>query len=330
MNEVIPFRQSQAVVFTGKQLDLIKKTVASDCNNDEFDLFMEVAKSRGLNPFLKQIYAFVYSKDDPKKRKMSIVTAIDGYRIIAARCRDYRPSDTPTDFITDESVRCSENPAGIVKAVSQGYKFGPDGKWYPVIGEAFWDEYVPIKEEIVGGFDWVETGQTWPDGKPKKKKQPRQGAELMRVPDNLWSKMPHGQIAKCAEAQMLRKGWPEDFSGVYVSEEMDRARFEDRVASEIVETYEADKRQQLVGSKNSIFIQWSPEAPLEAVPLGQFADKATAFAKSCTTLPDLVGWADTNRVALKDFWAKSKSDALELKKVIEARQAEIAEANKIS
>lgn len=330
MNEAVPIRQGLGVSFTPPQIALIKKVCAPDCNQDEFDLFVEVAKSRGLNPFLKQIYAFVYSKDDRNKRKMSIVTAIDGYRIIAARCRDYRPSDTPTDFVIDEAARCSENPAGIVKAVVQGYKYGPDGKWYPVVGEAFWDEYVPIKEDIVGGFEWAETGQVWQDsGKPKMKKVPKAGAEMMRVPDNLWAKMPHGQIAKCAEAQMLRKGWPEDFSGVYVQEEMDRARVEDRAASEIIETYEADKRLTLIGGKNSISVQWAPDSPLEAVPLGQFADRAIAFAKGCKTMPDLSGWQDTNRVALNEFWARSKSDALGLKAVLEARTKEITEANKL-
>lgn len=328
MNQVVPIRQSQMAVFTGKQLELIRRTVAGDTNQDEFDLFMEVAKARGLNPFLKQIYAFVYNKDDAKKRKLSIVTAIDGYRIIAARCRDYRPSDEPTEFVTDEKVRSSENPAAIVKAVTRGYKFGPDGKWYPVVGEAFWDEYVPIKEDIVGGFDWVETGQKWPDGNPKKKKVPKDGAELMRVPDNLWNKMPHGQIGKCSEAQMLRKGWPEDFSGVYVAEEMDRARVEDMTASQSIEAYEATKRMELIGGKDAITVQWQPDTPLESVPVGRFADMAAAYVKACSSLPDLDGWAETNRTALQRFWATHKSDALELKKIIEARKTAIAEANK--
>lgn len=329
MSEVVPFRQNQGLTFTPKQLQLIKKTVAGDCDDDEFSLFMEIAKSRGLNPFLKQIYCFVYNKDDPKKRKMSVVTAIDGYRIIASRCRDYRPSDTPTEFIVDEKVRSSENPAAIVKAVVKGYKYGPDGQWYPVVGEAVWDEYVPIKEDVVGGFDWVETGQKWPDGNPKKKKVPKAGSEVMRVPDNLWAKMPHGQIAKCAEAQMLRKGWPEDFSGVYVAEELDRARNDDLTASEAIQGYERDKRLELTGGKEVLLAQWSPESPLEAIPVGVFADRAAAFVRACATIPDLVGWEDTNRAVLQRFWGMSKSDALELKKIIEVRKTEIAEANKL-
>src|ERR1041385_6980673 len=35
----------------------------------------------------------------------------------------------------------------------------------------------------------------------------------------MWNKMPFNQLAKCAEAQALRKGWPEDCGGFYVPEE---------------------------------------------------------------------------------------------------------------
>lgn len=35
----------------------------------------------------------------------------------------------------------------------------------------------------------------------------------------MWEKMPRNQLAKCAEAQALRKGWPEDCGGFYVPEE---------------------------------------------------------------------------------------------------------------
>lgn len=330
MNEVVPIRQSQALVYTGKQLDLIRRTVAADCNPLEFDLYLEVAKRVQLDPFRKQIYAVVYSKNDADKRKMSIITGIDGFRTVAARNRDYRPDEDEPTFTYDETKKASSNPTGLVKAVVKCWKYGPDQQWHQVAGTAHWDEFAPLKMSgDADSFDWVDTGEVWPDsGRPKKKKVPKPGAILEHVPEGKWLSMPHVMLAKCAEAQALRRGWPEDLSGIYVQEEMERARFMDMSASESIEAYQADKKLALMGGKDALMVQWQPDSPLESVPLGQFADKAAAHVRSCASLPDLIGWKDTNRVTLQRFWAVSKTDALELKKIVEAREAEITAANR--
>src|SRR5215831_13821194 len=78
MNNIVPMRTVEPLRprdYSPQQLDLIRRTVAKDCDRDEFDLFMEVCRRVGLDPFRKQIYAVVYNKDKPDKRKMSIVTA---------------------------------------------------------------------------------------------------------------------------------------------------------------------------------------------------------------------------------------------------------------
>jgi DNA gyrase inhibitor GyrI len=53
--------------WTSRQLDTIKRTVAHDTNEDEFNLFIEYARSKRLDPFSKQIIAVVYSKDNPEE-----------------------------------------------------------------------------------------------------------------------------------------------------------------------------------------------------------------------------------------------------------------------
>ena len=53
--------------YSPSQLALIRATVAKDCNQDEFDLFIEMCKHQGLDPFRKQIYAFVF-KNTKKTR----------------------------------------------------------------------------------------------------------------------------------------------------------------------------------------------------------------------------------------------------------------------
>lgn len=335
MNALAPINSTNAVLLhNGKQVDLIRRTVASDCNPQEFDLYMEVARRVRLDPLRKQIYAVVYSKDNPSKRKMSIITAIDGFRAIAARNKDYRPAEDEAKIVTDEKLISTKNPLGIVKAVVRVFKFGPDREWYPVVGEAYWDEFAPIKTaNSDGDFIWIDTGEVWPDtGKPKKKKVPKDDSvEVKYEPEGKWKSMPHLMLAKCAEAQALRRGWPEDLSGIYAPEEMDKSRLEDIIettATEVADQFISDKKLEAMGGKNVYTVQWEPTAPLEQVPAGAFADRVAEFVSKCQSLPDLIGWKETNTTTLNRFWAEHKSDALALKKIMEDRIAVLAEANK--
>jgi phage recombination protein Bet len=41
--------------------------------------------------------------------------------------------------------------------------------------------------------------------------------------DAMWQRMPHNQLAKCGEAQALRKAFPRNLSGMYVPEEMEQS-----------------------------------------------------------------------------------------------------------
>lgn len=188
--------------FNAAQLRTIKQTVAKDTNPTEFDLFMEACRSYGLDPFRKQIFAVVYAKDKPDKRKMSIIVSRDGQRVIASRCKDYRPASDPAAIIYDQELKGPLNPKGILSVTVKLWKQDNKGEWYPVIGEAYWDEFAPITDE------WGENDQG---------KWARTGKKALDS-SGQWAKMPVVMITKCAESQALRAGWPEQFGNVYSEE----------------------------------------------------------------------------------------------------------------
>lgn len=314
MNAVVPLRTPD---FSNAQLALIRKTVAADTNQDEFELFVHTARHLRLDPLRRQIYAFVYNKNDAKKRRMSIITGIDGFRTIAERTGNYRPDEDEPAFEIDAAAKGQANPAGIIKATVRVFKHS-HGAWHRVTASAYWEEYAPLKE------GWTETIQvqngTWPDGNPKMVTKPAPGAERTLTLDTSgqWGKMPRVMLAKVAEALALRKAWPDDFSNVYAAEEVDRSRAVEMTAWEAAEAGSTEKRLEQIGQGQTILFQFEPTGSLEPVPIGKIADRVAEFIERNREEISAIGLFESrNRYGLRDFWARSPGDALEVKKLIE-------------
>lgn len=326
MNQVVKLNQATVGAWSSRQLDTIKRTVAKDTNDSEFDLFIEYARVKGLDPFSRQVIAIVFSKDDAAKRQMTIITTQDGCRVLAARCLDYRPEETEPEYEYDTALKGPKNPLGIVKCTVKLWKQDNAGKWHPVNGTAYWDEFVPLKTNP-GAFEWVDTGETWPDtGKPKKRKQVKEGADLAEAVDEsgLWKKMPRNQIAKCARMQALRGGWPETFSGVYAQEELDRAVVADVTASEMVEAEREQRRMKSIAMSDDEFPFVDHEGTLTFLPAGRYGDHILMTARNCTDAAELEGMKTRNREGLQRFWARHKDDALAVNKEFETLRAALA------
>lgn len=302
-----------------EQLALIRRTVAKDCNDDEFRLFVHICNAVRLDPLRRQAHAFVYNKGDAEKRQLTVVTSIGGYRSIAERTGNYRPDDDEPEFTMGEANEFT-NPKGIVSCKVKVFKFS-HGQWWPVVGTARWEEYVPlVKDAKPDDIEWEDTGEVWPDsGKPKKRKVIKKGAEVTLAIDpgkTGWTKMPFIMLAKCAEAAALRKAWPDDFANIHAEEETHREEAFDAVAA--AEKAEKDRRLALVGGSDSYITDWLDGKALEAVPGGQYHDRVMAFITSCEGEPSTIAaWKERNLHTFNQFWAAHKADALALKKEIE-------------
>lgn len=294
--------------YSASQIALIRQTVAKDCNDSEFNLFFEAARAYGLDPFRKQISALVFNKDRGDKRQMAIIVGRDGLRAIASRCGDYRPASEAAQWVTDAALVSPVNPAGLVSCAVRLWKADKRGEWFPVHGEAYWEEFAPIKDEWGGPKgDRQKTGNKTVDGN--------------------WQKMPRVMLQKCAEAQALRAGWPEQFGGLYAEEEMHRVEAE-MTASDIVASEAERARLEKIGGAHALMMSFNPATGvMERVPLGKVADRCIEFIEQSE--PEMVElWSVQNRVALQELWARAPGDALEVKKVLEPKRAAFAEATR--
>lgn len=288
------------------QMRLIRATSAKDCDTDEFDQFMATAERLGLDPLAKQITAIVFGKKSSDRRQMAIIVTIDGYRAIAARSGDYRPQEAPPAYEYDPDLKCDTNPLGLVKAVVtvfRRYGEGEHAEWRPIVAEVYWDEIVPFQDEWAKDAQgrWAKTGRK-------------------TLPDS-WRRMGRLMLAKCAEAQALRRGWPEWLSGTHTPEEMERAIIIDALASEVVEGEEKRRRVERVGHGGGprLTLDFGADCPLESLGIGEVYDRVAAHLKTLTTREALSHFRDRNADSLRAYWAHAQGDALELKRLMEAR-----------
>jgi phage recombination protein Bet len=293
---------SKIASFNPTQIGIIKATVAKDTNPQEFDLFMEACRSYGLDPFRKQIHAVVYNKDNADKRKMSIIVSRDGLRVLAHRCGDYRPASDPAQIVYEADLKGPTNPKGILSATVRLWKQDKRGEWFPVIGEAHWDEFAPVSDE------WAfnqEQGRRAPTGR-----------KTLDQSGN-WARMPVVMITKCAESQALRAGWPETFGGVFTEEELD-AMTAAASASEALERHKAEERAARLGGPG-VMLTWDDTGVMQKVPAGQVADRCLEFIRGAEPV-EVHKFRLRNEASLREFWAHSPADALAVKQAIEAKE----------
>jgi len=181
-------REDRLINYTKEEKDILRKTAASNANEDEFKVFLHVAETYGLDPFLNEVF---FWKD--KKDRMTVMCSRDGYLKIANRNKDFEGLVSDVVRANDEFKRTTtgiEHKYGsergsILGAYALVYR---KDREYPVYVFAPFEEY--------NGYNSV------------------------------WNRYPSAMILKVAESMALKRAF--SVSGLVSQEEMDVQRLEDK------------------------------------------------------------------------------------------------------
>lgn len=172
--------------WTPEEIQILRDTVCKDGTPAEIKFFGMVCARTGLDPFARQIHAVKRWSPDEQRMILAFQVGIDGFRLQAERSGQFGgPSDPEW---------C-----------------GQDGEWTKVWlkTEPPWSSRVFVRrndfpEPVQGIAYYADYVQTKKDGTPNQK----------------WEKGAPGMLAKCAEALAIRRGFPQETSGLYVEEEI--------------------------------------------------------------------------------------------------------------
>lgn len=312
-----------------RRVALFQRGPGKELIGSEVDEAIEWCEIYGANPFVKDIYFFVFDAKKPNKRRVVPVLSISLYRKIADRTGNYLPDENPPAFTYDDDLKCEHtNPLGI-KDCTVRVRVYRHGEWHWVSERLRWDERAPIIDNPAATM-WVNSGETWDDGNPKKTKVFKEdfdGPKQILDPGKPnWRTMGETMQAKCTEAAAIRKAFPEDTGGAYVPEEIDHMAVTiEGTAEDITKQYESEQRQRMIGGP-SVTLDWCDGEPLAFVPVGQVHDRIEEWLRCNADKAGL--FRNRNVVGLRQYWSHDKAAALTVRQMLDAAvaAAESAEA----
>lgn len=188
-NELMKFENKALSIWTPETIPEIKKIYGAGLTDVEFQLFMEMSKAMGANPFKREIWALKYNG-----QPASIFTGRDFARRVMQEQADYRGHFVHAIYMNDDiDIEYVEGDG--IKITKYKKNIKDPGELIGAIGYVKRDNLPPFCRF----FKYKEYVQYNKEGKPNKK----------------WSSSPAMMIEKCAEAGVARMAYNALFQGTY-------------------------------------------------------------------------------------------------------------------
>ncbi|UVX66741.1 MAG: RecT family protein [Bacteriophage sp.] len=165
--------------------DDVRNLICPNADQKEVALFLQLCKSQRFNPFVKDAYLVKYGSNPAQ-----MITNYQVFNRRACKNENYAGIENGVVVLRNGEIVHKDGSA-VYKAAGETLL----GGWAKVY---FKDNRKPAYAEVA--LDDYSTGKS------------------------NWSKMPGVMIEKCAKAAAWRLAFPDDFQGMYVSEEMHQAQ----------------------------------------------------------------------------------------------------------
>jgi phage recombination protein Bet len=238
-NEIATINNSNLIDWNcSNQLETIKNIYAKNATNEEFQIFVNLGRATGLNPFMRELWLVKYGSNNPA----SIFIGRDGFRKGAQANPNY-------DYHVSDAVYSNDSFVVQDGEVSHSYKAADRGN-------------------LLGAYCVT---------KRKNSSRPIFVYVELREYDTkkaLWESKKATMIKKVAEAQCLRMAFQELFAGTYGEEEYEpvdnrREAKQERATQRLNQLFEGEievlKKSPELEYIESLILHATSERDLESV-----------------------------------------------------------------
>lgn len=228
MNDLVKYTEEGGALVQFTAED-VKARICPTITDSELAMVMALCQAQRLNPFTKDVYVIKYGN-----APASIVTGKEVFTKRANANKAYQGFEAGVTFINARGEVCQREGSAVYQAAKETLV----GGWCRV----FVDGKRPYYDEV--------TLQEYSTGKSG------------------WAKMPATMIRKVALVHCLREAFPDQFQGLYCSEEMGKAG-------------EAAEAQEKQPAAVEVVAEVVEEAPAPGPSLNEFCALVARFAEVC-------------------------------------------------